>query len=282
LHNQLVILKTEFLLLSLLVSLVTYIHGETFPTILRENFKMDLSSTMEGLIFIYVEEGQRVKKGFRLFGNETRELDLKYKLATLQWKQAKFILDKIITPLTKDQLEYEELAFNQKSALYNAGGLSDDAFQAAKLEHQLKTKKGRAEDITIAELDVSTKKIQLQMAQVALSKATFQAPLSGTINKVYVQHNEWVKPGQKILQLIGSHPLYAMVNAGLNKIHNITYGGKVTVTVNRGDSKVDTKGVIKFISEDVDAASQTVRIRIEINNADGQFKPGMRAEVILP
>jgi RND family efflux transporter MFP subunit len=120
------------------------------------------------------------------------------------------------------------------------------------------------------------------MAQEALSKATFRAPLSGKINKVYVQHNEWVKPGQKILQLIGSHPLYAMVNVGLSKTKNITYGEKVDITVNRGESKVDTKGIIKFISEDVDAASQTVRIRIEINNADRQFKPGMRAEVILP
>jgi RND family efflux transporter MFP subunit len=237
---------------------------------------------MEGLIFIYVKEGQRVKKGARLFGNETRELDLKFKLATLQWKQAKFTLEKIVTPLTKDQLEYEELAFKQKSALYKAGGLSDDAFQVAKLEHQLKTKKGRSEDITISELDVATKRVQLQMAQEALSKATFKAPLSGKINKVYVQHNEWVKPGQKILQLIGSHPLYAMVNAGLSRINNISYGEKVDITVNRGDSKVDTKGVIKFISEDVDAASQTVRVRIEINNADRRFKPGMRAEVILP
>lgn len=274
---------TRLTCIPLLFTLLFFVNSsaEKFPTILREHFKMDLPSTSEGLIFIYIKEGDRVKKGSRLFGNQTKELQLKVTLAQLQWKQAKANLDKALQPLSQNALAYETETFKQKKALHEAGGLSEDAFRIIQMEYNLKTGKSRKEDITIAELNVETKKVQMQLAREQLRKATFKAPLSGSVNKIYVQHNEWVKPGQKVVQLIGVTPLHAIINADESVASRLEVKKAIPVTVNSGNGKVETKGVITFISEEVDAASQTIRIRVEIENNNRAFKPGMRADVSI-
>lgn len=258
------------------------LSAETFSTFLRENFKMDLSATQEGPIFLYVEEGARVKKGQVLFGGETKELELNVTLAELQWQQAKVNLKKVLNPLTGQELEFETLQFEQKKSLFKAGGLSEDAFRLVQAEYQLKTRESRPEDIAIAKLGAETKQLQLKLSQEALSKATFKAPLPGRVNKLHVQHNEWVKPGQKVLELININPLYVVVNTPLIKVSKLSIDTKTTVEVSFGGKKIETYGTIRFISDEVDAVTQTVRIRIEISNHDNRFKPGMLANVGLP
>jgi multidrug efflux pump subunit AcrA (membrane-fusion protein) len=258
-----------------------HLYAKVFPTILRENFKIELSSTHEGPIVLYVKEGKKIRRKEKLFGNQTKDLELKIRLAELQWKQAKATLDKVIKPLTDQELKLENLSFQQKRDLYKAGGLSKDAFQLVELDYQLKVRKSRPEDIAIAELGVNTRLVQLQLAKEALSKATFRAPLSGRVNRIFVQHNEWVKPGQKVLEILNINPLFAIVNTPLAMLTNIRIGKKIDINVKTGNQRLSTVGTVKTISDEVDAVSQTVRIRIEIKNEKNLYKPGMQAEIIF-
>ncbi len=243
---------------------------------------MTLSAGQEGPIHFYVVEGSDVSRGEKLFGIDPKELKLRQQLAKLQWIQSKAKLRKIKTPLTKEEIKRAKLTFSQQKAQYQSGGISEDAYQIARLEYLLATRQGRPEDINIAKLDVDLKFVQLKLADSDLEKAFVKAPAVGQINRLLVQPNEWVKPGQEVLELLNIHPLYIVLNVPLEQVPKLHLTDSLPISVFVSDEISQVSGKIKFISNEVDAVSQTIRVRLEINNEKQLFKPGMRAQVDLP
>lgn len=254
----------------------------SLPSVLRENFKIVLSSNQAGPILLYVQEGDYVVLGNELFGIETKELELSEQLAEVQWKQAKIKLERIQNPYTEEELKKAELLFEQTQRLYETGAISEDAYEMASYEHKLAIRPSRTEDILIAGFEVETALLQWQLAKEALRHATVLAPTTGRIHKVLVEPNEWVQPGKNILELINVHPLKIDINVPLGKVHRISTDKPLTVSVSTGRKEIKTEGIVKFISDSADAVSQTVLVRIEIDNMAKIFKPGMYVQVFLP
>lgn len=259
-----------------------FLHAESLPSVLRENFKMVLSASHQGPILLYVKDGEYVSAGDKLFGMEPKELELQVKLAKVQWQQVQASEKKIKNPHTAKEMKRAKLQFEQQKALYHSGGISQDAFAIGKLEYELATQKSRDEDVAIAKANVEIKELQLQLAETTLQKATFYTPVDGRIHKLLVQPNEWVKPGQEVLELISITPVHLLVNVPLASVAKLAPNNPLEVSISTGIEEIKTQGIVKHISDEVDAVSQTVPVRLEIENEKKLFKPGMRAQIILP
>ena len=257
------------------------LQAEELHSVLRENFKMVLSANQEGPILLYVEEGAHVSIGDKLFGMEPEELELKVQLAKVQWEQTKAHEKKIKNPHHETELKHAELKFKQEESLYHSGGISQDAFEIAKLAYELATLESREEDVEVAESNVEIKRIQLDLAENGLRKATFITPVDGRIHQLLVRPNEWVRPGQEVLELINVNPVFLLVNVPLKSITKVTPSKPLEVLISTGVEEVKTQGIVKHISDEVDAVSQTIPVRLEIMNETKLFKPGMRAQVVL-
>ncbi len=275
-------LKLCIVMIGTVVGVGHLASAETVSSVLRENFKMVYSATQTGPILLYVKEGDYVEKGDRLFGVDPTASKLKVKLARVQWEQAQSRLAKSRNPHTQETLQREQLKFRQQEALYKSGGISKDAYQIAKLEYQLAIQNSHPEDLVSAEKEALVKELQLKLAQEALKKETIKAAGKGRVNQLLVQANEWVQPGKEVLELISIHPLYVVVNVSLKTASELKPDTNLELKVETGMENVRTQGVVKQIYDEVDAVSQTVRIRLEIDNETRILKPGMRAQVILP
>lgn len=258
------------------------LQAETLHSVLRENFKMVLSANQEGPIILYIEEGAYISKGDKLFGMEPQELELKVKLAKVQWEQTQAHEKKIKNPYHETMLRYARMQFKQQESLYHSGGISQEAFEIARLEHELATLESREEDIEVAVANVKIKHLQLELAENALREATFVTPIDGRIHKLMVRPNEWVRPGQEVLELININPVFLLVNVPLKSVTKISSEKPLEVLISTGVQEAKAQGIVKHISDEVDAVSQTIPVRLEINNETKLFKPGMRAQVVLP
>lgn len=265
-----------------LMSFGSFAWAEGLPTVVRENFKMVLSATQQGPIQLYVEQGDVVSKGDKLFGMDMEEVQLKVKLAQVQWEQAQASEKKARNPHTAKKLRHAKLKFEQQDSLYRSGGLSPDAYEIAKMEYELTIQNTRDEDISIAQANVKVRRYQLELAETALKKATSVTAADGRIHILIVQPNEWVRPGQEILVLININPVKVVVNVPLRQINKVTPDKPLKVLISTGLKQLEAQGVVKHISDEVDAVSQTVPVRLEINNEKNLLKPGMRAQVLLP
>jgi len=257
-------------------------YARTIHSVLKENFKMVLSSNQSGPIILYVQEGSTIRKGEKLFGVEPDELEMKKQLALLELQQAHIRLEKVTNPKTRDEIIKAKLTFQQYELQYNSGAISKDAFELAKMEFVLATQKSRSEDISLAEMEIQLKELRLKEADFALQKVITLAPAQGRINKILVQPNEWVKPGKEVLELINIHPLYAFMYLPITHLKQIKKKKSLKLTILTGNRKIKIKGLIKHIYDEVDAVSQTIRVRIEVNNAKLRYKPGMRVQITLP
>jgi len=271
-----------FFALLLSATLSSSLFAKSLTSVLRENFKVRLSSTQPGPILLEVQEGDVVVKDAPLFRVTPKELEMKVRLAEMGWKQAKVRLEKIKNPRTETEMKRAALMFKQNEDQYLSGGISQDAYEVAKVDFQLATEKGKALDIKVATLDVEMKLAQLESAKYTQEKATVLAPFDGRVNHLLIQPNEMVGAGQEVLELINITPVYAILNFPLSGIAGLSSGTPIRISISTGTSNEDAKGVIKYISDEVDAVSQTVPVRIEIQNAKRRFKPGMRVRMSLP
>lgn len=257
-------------------------EAKTIHSFLRENFKMTFSADKAESVLLYVREGQWVKEGDKLFGRDQEELELKRLLAELQYRQAKVKLEKLLKPQRETEIQQAKLKLEQSRTQFQAGGISKDAFELASLEYDLATIKSRPEDIRIARMDIQVKKVQLDLAEQSLKKASFFSPVSGKVNKLLIHRNEWVKAGQEIVELININPLYVFIHLPIEYLDKVKKRQKLTIKISRNKKLTTTRGRVRHIYDEVDPVSQTIRIRIEINNKKHRFKPGMRAQVVLP
>ena len=265
-----------------MVVLPTIGSAETIAAILREAYRMKLSMPAEGPVQWYVAEGDFVKKGQSLFGVETETLRMKVKLAELQWRQAQAEYTKVRQPYSQEEKEYAEMTFQQQKRLFDSGGISPEALKLADLEYALAIKNPHPQEKIIAHNKVRTKKIEWDMAQQELTQATFLSPAAGVIHQALLRQGEWGRKGDEVLELLGLHPLKLTLNLPLAQAGTLQTGKVLQVTVHSGAGPQVKEARIKYIAHEVEAASQTLSVHVEIENPDYTLKPGMQADVLLP
>ena len=120
---------------------------------------------------------------------------------------------------------------------------------------------------------------QLRLAQTQLAQRTIRAPFSGVVVERYMEPGEFVDQ-KPLVRLASIDPLRVDVLVPANAFGKVKVGatGKVFPELETLGSR---DAVVRTVDRVIDAASNTFRVRLELQNTDQSLPAGVRCQVDL-
>ena len=206
---------------------------------------------------MYVEEGDRVKKGQILCEQDTTQLKLELEESQYAISEAKILRNKA------------KREFERQQRLYKIDSVSEKAYEDAKFNYDASRKK-------VNQLRADRKNLEDQ-----LRKKQIKAPVSGYVVKRQCQIGQWLGEGNPAVTLVVPDPILFMVQVPERYVPSIKAGDGVKVTFDALPGK-EFQGEIDAVVPKADTAARTFPVRIKISNPEGAIKPGMLGRATLP
>lgn len=226
-------------------------HPQTAPLVyeisavgsLRSNESVVIQPEITGRVSeIAFNEGEPVTKGALLI-----RLDDSVNRAEVQQAQA--------------QLALTKANFERASDLFKRGNAS-----------------ARARDEALAQLRVAEANVAL--AQAMLEKTAITAPFDGILGLRHVSPGDYVKPGDKMVNLESINPVKVDFRIPETHAAVLKAGQEVMVTLDALPGK-SFKGVVYAIDPLIDPNGRAVILRATVENTQNELRPGMFARVNL-
>ncbi len=226
-----------------------------------------ISAKISGTVEILkVSSGDVIKKGDVLFGIDRqvlknqvtmREDEIKVKKAELEVAHA--AKESEILSEHKAVLDY-----NRAQRLLKSGAISRSDFDAVETEYKkAKTDIQKANaSISNAEAQLKQAESNLVIARKNLDDSIQRAPYDGVITDTFVEENEYVSGGQKILHLENPNELEVVCYISSVYYYDIV-PDKTAVEFYLGNRKLGD-GVITYRAPSVDSASRTFKIKAKV------------------
>jgi len=112
------------------------------------------------------------------------------------------------------------------------------------------------------------------------NRFTLAAPISGVIAELGVREGSTVMPGATLFRLVDLSTVWVNAEVAETQASWVTPGAKVVARVQAYPERT-FEGRVGALLPEVNAATRTVRTRIELANPDALLKPGMYATVIF-
>lgn len=122
---------------------------------------------------------------------------------------------------------------------------------------------------------------QLELIEANLAKAKIFSPITGVLDRVYVDEGEYVTPGQRVATILQTRPLKVEVQIPENRIPFIRKGLEVTLRHTVLED-VTARGRFTYLGEAATGPAKTYRGEITILDPPAQLKPGMFVRVRAP
>ena len=131
---------------------------------------------------------------------------------------------------------------------------------------------GKEEQIKTAQAQVDAARSHLQTAEAQLSYAEIHSPIAGVIADRPLFAGEMATPGTPLLTVMDVSKVIARINVPQSQAGAIRVGHEGIVTL--AESADQYEGRVTVVSPATDAATTTVQVWIELDNAGGKLKPG--------
>jgi RND family efflux transporter MFP subunit len=124
---------------------------------------------------------------------------------------------------------------------------------------------------------------QLALAKRNANYSVVSAPIAGFVSERTADVGEYVSPQQKVATIVNLNPLRVRIDIPEQAIPRVHVGESVSVTVAAYTDR-SFAGHVARISPSVTASSRTLTIEAEVENPNGELKPGQFATVriLLP
>ncbi|MDX2256092.1 MAG: efflux RND transporter periplasmic adaptor subunit [Pseudanabaenaceae cyanobacterium bins.39] len=212
------------------------------------------------------------------------EADLRQAEAELKIDQERYERDRDLLAsgaIAKRQFQESESKFLEaKSNLSKASGrlpLLEAAAEVTKAEAMLEAAQSKVE---LSGSAYAARLRQLDTNADADGKLTIVAPISGVVSDREATIGEgFEEAGKPIMTIVNDQRVFATANIFEKDINRIKIGQKINVTVAGINTKL--QGKITTIGSVIAGEQRVIPVKAEINNANGQLKTGMFAELEL-
>lgn len=154
----------------------------------------------------------------------------------------------------------------------------------------------------VSEWEVAHMKLSVRMAKLALQAATIEheqfqrqysqavqrlarmrivSPIPGRVEKVFAEVGEGVEKLGPVVELVKTDPLWLDVPVPLPQARHLDKGQQAVVLFSGNPTGKPADGRIVYISSVADAASDTLRVRVEVGNSSDR-PAGERVTVSFP
>jgi len=185
-----------------------------------------------------------------------------------------------------------QLLLKEKKKLYADSSLSETEMEAARTsvavaqaDLELALKKGQTRkielirELAVARANVQTAEAGLQLARRDLAACRILAPFSGRVSQLLINAHEVVTPGKNLIEVVDDRTLLAQFLAPSRLVFKIKLGQQLKIRVRETGQQL--VGKVSHIGALVDPSSSTVLIRVEVDNAAGKLRGGMRGMLAL-
>jgi membrane fusion protein (multidrug efflux system) len=121
---------------------------------------------------------------------------------------------------------------------------------------------------------------ELGMQERALADAVVRAPFAGMIADRLVSRGEYVTPGQKLFELVSLDPIEVEFHLTEIDSSRVRLGNDVGVRVAPFPDETFS-ATVTIVSPTIDPRTRTLRVKAQLDNADGRLRPGLFARVDL-
>jgi len=242
--------------------------------------------------------------GIRAVTNPSADITLSYvqpgRIAKVYFKEGEWVKTEQVLVQQDDAVEQIQLAQLEAASEDTTQIQASDASLAQKRVDLKKLEKAAAQNAA-TELEVEYAKLNVKMAELSLQLAEFEheqakrkynevkvqiekmrlkSPINGRIEKIHVETGESINALADVVRVVQIDPLWIDVPVPLVKATAL--GDGKTATVRFPDpNRASLEGRIIYIAAVADAASSTLRVRIEIPNKSNR-PAGEHVEVIFP
>ena len=198
-----------------------------------------MRSQIDGVIEnINFEEGDEITKEKRLIDISTKELQLKLKIAIADSNLA-------------------EINIKRDEKLASSNLISSS---------QLDQTRTRAESA----------RLNKELARISLKKSLISSPLDGTVKTRHVKVGEFVRKGDKLVEILDLSRVIVKVNIPELEILEIKIGQKVEIALYIME-EIIFSGEVKNIGLEADSNNRTFPVEIHVSNSERMLRPGMLA-----
>ncbi|TVR79147.1 MAG: efflux RND transporter periplasmic adaptor subunit [Saprospirales bacterium] len=211
---------------------------------------------MGSITGVYVEVGDRVRKGQRLVSISSKDLEAQRSGAESVIQEAQTALEAVKRDYNRIEILYESQSATRKE-------FDDISAQLDMAKARLRTAESAREEINAQFLYVD-----------------MRAPFSGIITEKLVEPGEIAAPGQPLLTLENqeSFEVWAMVPE--SDITKISKEKEVRIVLSSSPDPL--KGTIKSISPTSEGQSGQFQVKISLNAPSTNIMAGMYARVLFP
>lgn len=133
-------------------------------------------------------------------------------------------------------------------------------------------------DATLRKLVLASAENDLQQAELTLAQHRVLSPVAGMVVAVDKHAGEWVEPGTRVLQLMAIDKLRVQGAIPVAVAAAELRDCAAAITIRRGDQDVQVTGKVTFVSPEANPINGHVRVYIQVDNGQGQLRPGMKVQ----
>ena len=137
-----------------------------------------------------------------------------------------------------------------------------------------------ATDLALARSRAEAAAARVGVAERAVRDASLRAPFSGLVARRTVSRGEFVNVGQPLFELVALDPVEVEFHLAERDSARAVVGQEVRVSVAPFPEE-RFRGVVTVVSPIIDPRTRTLRVKAEIDNADGRLRPGLFARANL-
>lgn len=123
-----------------------------------------------------------------------------------------------------------------------------------------------------SEFEYKSQETNLAEAQLNLSFCTIKAPFDGKIEELLTHEHETTRPGQALMKIIDDTSLLAVAFPPIGLKDEYKSGARVKIQMDGG---LVAEGVVYEVAPKAEHRSQTIQIKVLVENGDGIFTAGM-------
>lgn len=255
--------------------------------VLRPMQEAEVPAEQTGLLQkIVVVEGQQVRKGEVLATLDARKAKLAVARAQLEYELAKTRAENEIQTLYAEkalEVAEAELRRSSESIKEFAKSISQSQLDVEQLTvEKLMLERQQAEHERVLErFGVRLKQTELEAARLQLDQHRLLAPFDGTVVMVRGRVGEWVEVGASVMRLMAVEKLRAEGFLSAEQATAELVGRPVLFKTASGGKTMETLGVLRFVSPEIEPITRQVRVWAEFPSGAGKLRPGEKGTLLI-
>lgn len=178
---------------------------------------------------------------------------------------------------TEGELEIQKLGFRDRDIIEAGFRVPENYEKRKQILIEINTRMLEAER-KVAEAELNAVSANLRTIELLISETIIRAPISGVIGSRYLDIGEKVTTESRLFTIFNIERVYIQIEVSEKDLSLIRPGQKALIYT-EADKSNWREGSVKLISPFINPETRTARIKLEMDNTDRLFSPGMFVRV---